>query len=123
MSPASRSVSSSHSHDRDPISSHSKGSVASSGDDDVDSLQSIHVGSLDRLASKRIGGFPNNRAPAFSKNSTRIFSPSSAPKRSFDSAIHQMVSRCLFHLITLFSVKYLPVIFFVNIPTIVTQHA
>ncbi|KAL3582665.1 hypothetical protein D5086_016997 [Populus alba] len=93
MSPGSRSVSSSHSHDRDPISSHSKGSVASSGDDDVDSLQSIHGGSLDRLASKRIGGFPNNRAPAFSKNSTRIFSPSSAPKRFSDSAIRQMDHR------------------------------
>ncbi|CAK7327408.1 unnamed protein product [Dovyalis caffra] len=93
MSPASRSVSSSHSHDRDRISSHSKGSVASSGDDDVDSLQSIHVGSLDRLTSKRIGGFPNNRAPAFSKNSTRVISPSSAPKRSFDSALRQMDHR------------------------------
>ncbi|KAF9677817.1 hypothetical protein SADUNF_Sadunf08G0147200 [Salix dunnii] len=92
-SPASRSVSSSYGHDRDRISSQSKGSVASSGDDDVDSLQSIHVGSLDRLASKRIGGFPNNRAPAFSKNSTRVFSPCSAPKRSFNSAIRQMDHR------------------------------
>ncbi|KAJ6725766.1 GASTRIC MUCIN-LIKE PROTEIN [Salix purpurea] len=90
VSPASRSVSSSHGHDRDRISSQSKGSVASSGDDDVDSLQSIHVSSLDRLALKRIGGFPNNRAPAFSKNSSRVFSPCSAPKRSFDSAIRQM---------------------------------
>ncbi|KDP26761.1 hypothetical protein JCGZ_17919 [Jatropha curcas] len=91
MSPtASRSVSSSHSQDRDRISSHSRGSVASSGDDDVDSLQSIHVGSLDRLASKRTGTFPNNRAVAFSKKSTRILSPSSAPKRSFDSALRQM---------------------------------
>ncbi|KAG5222394.1 flocculation protein [Salix suchowensis] len=93
VSPASRSVSSSHGHDRDRISSQSKGSVASSGDDDVDSLQSIHVGSLDRLALKRIGGFPNNRAPAFSKNSSRVFSPCSAPKRSFDSAIRQMDHR------------------------------
>ncbi|KAJ6721609.1 GASTRIC MUCIN-LIKE PROTEIN [Salix viminalis] len=93
MSPASRSVSSSHSHDRDRISSHSKGSVASSGDDDVDSLQSTYVGSLDRLASKRSGGFPNNRAPALSKNSTRVFSPSSAPKKSFDSALRQMDHR------------------------------
>ncbi|KAL3577915.1 hypothetical protein D5086_019419 [Populus alba] len=93
MSPASRSVSSSHSHDRDRISSHSKGSVASSGDDDVDSLQSTYVGSLDHLASKRTGGFPNNRAPAFSKNSARVFSPSSAPKKSFDSALRQMDHR------------------------------
>ncbi|KAJ4839397.1 hypothetical protein Tsubulata_016850 [Turnera subulata] len=90
MSPtASRSVSSSHSQERDRISSHSKGSVASSGDDDVDSLQSVHVGSLDRLAPKRIGPFPNNRAPQFSKKSGRIMSASSAPKKSFDSALRQ----------------------------------
>lgn len=95
MSPtASRSVSSSHSQDRDRISSHSRGSVASSGDDDVDSLQSVHVGSLDRLAPKRIGAFPNNRATALSKKSTRILSPSSAPKRCFDSALRQMVCHC-----------------------------
>ena len=92
MSPtASRSVSSSHSHDRDPFSSHSKGSIASSGDDDVDSIQSIHVGSLDRPTSRRVGSLSNNRAPALSKKSTKTASPSSAPKRSFDSAIRQMV--------------------------------
>ncbi|KAL5552503.1 hypothetical protein UlMin_039904 [Ulmus minor] len=94
MSPtASRSVSSSHSHDRDPFSSHSKGSVASSGDDDVDSLQSIHVGSLDRSTSRRVSAFSNNRAPAFSKKSLRMVSPSSAPKKSFDSALRQMDHR------------------------------
>ncbi|EEF47547.1 flocculation protein FLO11 [Ricinus communis] len=94
MSPtATRSVSSSQSQDRDRISSRSRGSVASSGDDDVDSLQSIHVGSLDKLASKKTGTFINNRAVAFSKKSTRILSPSSAPKRSFDSALRQMDHR------------------------------
>ncbi|CAN0929262.1 hypothetical protein LINGRAHAP2_LOCUS36968 [Linum grandiflorum] len=92
MSPiASRSASSSHSQDRDRVSSYSKGSVASSGDDDVDSVQSVHVGSLDR--SKRLGGFSSNKASAMAKKPARVFSPSSAPKRSFDSAIRQMDHR------------------------------
>ncbi|KAJ7961865.1 Proline-rich family protein [Quillaja saponaria] len=91
MSPtASRSGSSFYSHDRDQLSSHSKGSVASSGDDDVDSLQSIQVGSLDRLASRRIGPSPNNKALSFSKKSTKMVSSNSAPKRLFDSALRQM---------------------------------
>lgn len=91
MSPtASRSINSSHSHDRDRFSSHSKGSFASSGDDDMDSLQSIPIGGSDYSVSKRVGA--NNRAPAFSKKSARILSSSSAPKRSsFDSALRQMV--------------------------------
>ncbi|KAF2292854.1 hypothetical protein GH714_029384 [Hevea brasiliensis] len=79
--------------ERDRTSSHSRGSVASSGDDDLDSVQSIHVGSLDRLASKTTDTFSNNRAVAFSKKSTRIISPSSAPKRSFGSALRQMDHR------------------------------
>ncbi|XP_027336443.1 serine/arginine repetitive matrix protein 2-like [Abrus precatorius] len=91
MSPtASRSSSSFHSHERDQFSSRSKGSVASSGDDDLDSLQSIAVGSLDRLSSRRSGSFSTNRTPTISKKSPRMVSPSSAPKRSFDSAIRQM---------------------------------
>ncbi|ESR51345.1 hypothetical protein CICLE_v10030548mg [Citrus x clementina] len=95
MSPtASRSISSSHSHDRDRFSSHSKGSFASSGDDDMDSLQSIPIGGSDYSVSKRVGAYPNNRAPAFSKKSPRILSSSSAPKRSsFDSALRQMDNR------------------------------
>ncbi|XP_061989670.1 uncharacterized protein LOC133708227 [Rosa rugosa] len=94
MSPtASRSVSSSHSHDRDPFSSQSKGSIASSGDDDLDSLQSLPVGSLDRSTPKRVSAFSNNRAVAFSKKSAKLVSSSSAPKRSFDSAIRQMDHR------------------------------
>ncbi|KAJ1410607.1 hypothetical protein SESBI_21773 [Sesbania bispinosa] len=91
MSPtASRSSSSFQSHDRDQFSSRSKGSVASSGDDDLDSLQSIPVGSLDRLSSRKGGSFSTNKTPAISKKSTRMVSPNSAPKRSFDSAIRQM---------------------------------
>ncbi|PON82794.1 RUN/FYVE domain protein [Trema orientale] len=94
MSPtASRSVSSSHSHERDPFSSQSKGSIASSGDDDVDSIQSMHVGSLDRSTTRRVATFSNNRAPTLSKKSAKIASPSSAPKRSFDSALRQMDHR------------------------------
>ncbi|XP_021809619.1 uncharacterized protein LOC110753116 isoform X2 [Prunus avium] len=94
MSPtASRSVSSSHSHDRDPFSSHSKCSIASSGDDDVDSLQSLPVGSLDRSTSRRVAAFSNNRAVAFSKRPAKMVSSSSAPKRSFDSALRQMDHR------------------------------
>ncbi|MED6220013.1 hypothetical protein PIB30_041091, partial [Stylosanthes scabra] len=89
MSPtASWSSSSLLSQDRDQFSSHSKGSVASSGDDDVDSLQSIQVGSLDRPSSIR-GGSPSNvKYP--SKKSSRMLSTNSAPKRSFDSVLQQM---------------------------------
>ncbi|KAK7359411.1 hypothetical protein VNO77_01371 [Canavalia gladiata] len=91
MSPtASRSSSYCHSHDRDQFSSRSKGSVVSSGDDDLDSLQSMTVGSLDRLSSRRGGSFSNSKSPSISKKSARMISPSSAPKRSFDSAIRQM---------------------------------
>lgn len=91
MSPTpSRSSSSIQSHDRDPFSSRSKGSIASSGDDDLDSLQSIPVGSLDRLSSRRDGSFSINRTPAMSRKSPRTASPNSAPKKSFDSAFRQM---------------------------------
>ncbi|KAI9080876.1 hypothetical protein K1719_037185 [Acacia pycnantha] len=91
MSPtASRSSSSFQSHDRDQFSSRSKGSIASSGDDDTDSIQSIQVGSLDRLSSRRSGTFINSRSPAISKKAPKTASPNSAPKRSFDFALRQM---------------------------------
>ncbi|KAE9607982.1 hypothetical protein Lal_00003514 [Lupinus albus] len=94
MSPtASRSSSSFRSHDRDQFSSRSKGSVASSCDDDVDSIQSKPVGSLDRQGSIRSGSLSTNRTPNFSKKPARMASPSSAPKRLFDSAIRQMDRR------------------------------
>ncbi|KAK6242231.1 hypothetical protein SCA6_007620 [Theobroma cacao] len=94
MSPtASRSASSSRSHDRDQFSSYSKGSVASSGDDDVDSLQSIPLGGSRHSVARRLGPFPNNKAPTFNKKSARVLSPSSAPKRSFDSALRQVDNR------------------------------
>lgn len=96
MSPTtSRSVSSSHSHERDRFSSHSKASVASSGDDDVDSIMSIPMSGSDFSMSKKVGAFPNNRAQGFSKKSPKVLS-SSAPKRSFDSALRQMVFYLLY---------------------------
>ncbi|XP_057949512.1 uncharacterized protein LOC131144706 [Malania oleifera] len=90
---ASRSISSSHSHDRDRVISHSKGSVASSGDDDLDSPQSIPLGCSDGSASKRVGAFSNNRALPFSKKPYRTLSSSSAPKRSLDSTVRNMDQR------------------------------
>ncbi|TYH25307.1 hypothetical protein ES288_A03G158100v1 [Gossypium darwinii] len=94
MSPtASRSASSSHSHDRDQFSSYSKGSVASSGDDDVDPIHSIPLGGSTNSVSRRVGAFPSNKGPTFNKKSARVLSPSSAPKRSFDSALRQMDHR------------------------------
>ncbi|KAL0447224.1 UNVERIFIED_CONTAM: hypothetical protein Slati_1850300 [Sesamum latifolium] len=84
MSPtASRCVSSSHSHEGDPFSSHRKGSVASCGDDDVDSLQLTPVSSLDLSASRSTAPYPSNSTMSFSKKPMKILS-SSAPKRSFD---------------------------------------
>lgn len=87
-----------HSHDRDRFSTRSKGSVASSGDDDLDSLHSIPVGSLDKLTSRRDGSSSTSRTPAISKKSPRMVSPNSAPKKSFDSAFRQMVFCHLIHL-------------------------
>ncbi|KAH9622005.1 hypothetical protein KSS87_020063 [Heliosperma pusillum] len=88
MSPtASRSINSAHSQERDRLSSHNKGSIASSGDDDADSFQSdpdsVHERSMSR---KGVSGRPL----AFPKKITKTISPSSAPKRSFDSAMRQM---------------------------------
>ncbi|KAM3303822.1 putative protein isoform X1 [Capsicum chacoense] len=94
MSPtASRSVSSSHSHDRDHFSAHSKGSVASSGDDDIDSLQSIPVSRSDRSGRRSINGFQNKKPLGLSKKPKRVLSSISAPNRSFDMAIRQMDHR------------------------------
>ncbi|KAL8121350.1 uncharacterized protein LOC141659032 [Apium graveolens] len=94
MSPTTtRSIGSSHSHDRDRFSSRSKGSIASSGDDDADSLLSIPIGSSEQLSTRRMGSSPNKRAPAFSKKLYRTVASSSAPKRSFDLALRQMDHR------------------------------
>lgn len=93
MSPtASGSASSSHSHERDHLSTYSRGSRASSGDDDVDSLQSSSVGISTGLAARKIG-VGNNKTMSFTKKPSRTISSSSAPKRSFDSALRQMDQR------------------------------
>ncbi|KAI3733383.1 hypothetical protein L6452_12826 [Arctium lappa] len=89
---ASRSISSSHSHDRDRLSSRSKGSVASSADDEVESLPSITVDVPERSNSRKVSGFRNNKA-LFSQKPSRPISSSSAPKRSFDLALRQMDHR------------------------------
>ncbi|KAL1550431.1 hypothetical protein AAHA92_18392 [Salvia divinorum] len=90
MSPtASRSVGSSHSRERDQFSSYSRGSVASSGDDDVDSLQSVRISISDRSVPRIIGTSPKNKTAGLSKKPTKTLS-NSAPKRSFDLALRQM---------------------------------
>ncbi|XP_058093893.1 uncharacterized protein LOC131239953 isoform X2 [Magnolia sinica] len=91
MSPtASRSASSSYSYDRDLFSSQSKGSVASSGDDDMDSLQSVIVGRSNHPTARKNEAFSNSRSVAFSKKPTRSLPSSCAPKRYIDSAVRQM---------------------------------
>lgn len=94
MSPtATRSISSSHSRERDRLSSHShsKGSIASSGDDDADSLQTTPLSVSERpMSRKGVSGFSSGRPVAYSKKPTKTMSPSSAPKRSFDSAMRQV---------------------------------
>ncbi|XP_051133318.1 uncharacterized protein PB18E9.04c-like isoform X2 [Andrographis paniculata] len=89
MSPtASRSVSSSHSHEMEKFRTYSRGSVVSSFDDEVDSLHSIPVSSSECSAPRSSGSFQNNRAVGFSKKPAKV--SSSAPKRSFDLALRQM---------------------------------
>ncbi|KAL7587550.1 hypothetical protein Lser_V15G41005 [Lactuca serriola] len=97
MSPTPRSISSSHSHDRDRFSPRSKGSIASSADDDVEieSLPSVFVVDVSqRLNSRKLGGFQNNshnnNKASFSQKTNRTVSSISAPKRSFDMALRQM---------------------------------
>ncbi|XP_020253393.1 uncharacterized protein LOC109830528 isoform X2 [Asparagus officinalis] len=92
MSPtASRSTNSSYSNDRDLFSSYSKGSVVSSGDDDMDSLHSMVISSS--LPARRNGMSVNSRPMAFSKKPSRPSPSNSVPKRSFESAIRQMDQR------------------------------
>ncbi|KAK1425914.1 hypothetical protein QVD17_21277 [Tagetes erecta] len=99
-SPASRSSrqSMSPTASKSISSSHSKGSVGSSADDDLESFSSV-VGATQRLNSKRVGGFQVNNNSSkmphqqFSRKPSRTVSSSSAPKRSFDSALRQMDHR------------------------------
>ncbi|GAB4840573.1 hypothetical protein Ancab_021343 [Ancistrocladus abbreviatus] len=92
MSPtASRSISLSHSHERDRLGSHSKGSIASSGEDDADSFQSIPISSSEGSVPRRVvSGFLSNRPLAYSKKATKTLSQTTTSKRSFDSTMRQM---------------------------------
>ncbi|KAI7748722.1 hypothetical protein M8C21_022262 [Ambrosia artemisiifolia] len=99
-SPASRSSrqSMSPTASRSISSSHSKGSVGSSADDDMESFSSVVVsGGTQRLNSRRVGGLQinNKKKPhqQFSKKPNNMVSSSSAPKRSFDLALRQMDHR------------------------------
>ncbi|KAI3919525.1 hypothetical protein MKX01_018348 [Papaver californicum] len=90
MSPtASRSANSAYSYDRDRHSTQSKGSFGSSGDDDVDSLYSTNLSISEQSVSKKVGSLPNSKV-VFSNRPSRTSASSSAPKRSFDSALRQM---------------------------------
>lgn len=92
MSPVgSRSTTALHSHERDRFSTYSKGSVASSGDDDVDSLYSVGIETSSSPSSGQNGVIGNSRAIPFSKKPVRTPSASSIPKRSYDSALRQVV--------------------------------
>ncbi|XP_039133372.1 uncharacterized protein LOC120270435 [Dioscorea cayenensis subsp. rotundata] len=91
MSPVgSRSTTALHSHERDRFSTYSKGSVASSGDDDVDSLYSVGIETSSSPSSGQNGVIGNSRAIPFSKKPVRTPSASSIPKRSYDSALRQV---------------------------------
>lgn len=97
MSPTpTRRASSSHSIERDRLSTHSKASATSSGDDDMDSMQSISIGYSSSPALKKSLAVMKTRSIASSKKLSKNFSPISAPKRSFDSAVWLMVSVLLF---------------------------
>ncbi|GJN13462.1 hypothetical protein PR202_gb00169 [Eleusine coracana subsp. coracana] len=94
MSPTpSRRASSSHSIERDRMSSYSKASATSSGEDDLDSMQSIPISYSSSPAVRKSLAVMKTRTIAASKNLSKSFSPSSAPKRSFDSAVWLMDHR------------------------------
>ncbi|KAI4988655.1 hypothetical protein ZWY2020_035895 [Hordeum vulgare] len=94
MSPTpTRRASSSHSIERDRLSTHSKASATSSGDDDLDSMQSISIGYSSSPAVKKSLAVMKTRSIASSKKLSKNFSPISAPKWSFDSAVWLMDHR------------------------------
>jgi hypothetical protein len=106
MSPTpSRRACSSHSIERDRMSSYSKASATSSGEDDLDSMQSIPISYSSSPSVKKSLAVMKTRSIAASKNLSKSFSPSSVPKRSFDSAVWLMVSIPVlsYHSIEIFS--------------------
>ncbi|TVU51547.1 hypothetical protein EJB05_02982 [Eragrostis curvula] len=94
MSPTpSRRASSSHSNDRDRFSSYSKASATSSAEDDLDSMQSVPISYSSSPAVRKNLTAMKTRTMTSSKKLSKSFSPSSAPKRSFDSAVWLMDHR------------------------------
>ncbi|CAL4911039.1 unnamed protein product [Urochloa decumbens] len=94
MSPTpSRRASSSHSNDRDGFSSYSKASATSSAEDDLESTQSIPINYSSSPAVRKNLSVMKPRTIASPKKPSKSFSPSSAPKRSFDSAVWLMDHR------------------------------
>jgi hypothetical protein len=93
MSPTPpRRASSSHSIERDRMSSYSKASATSSGEDDLDSMQSVPISYSSSPVVKKSLVVMKTRTMAPSKNLSKNFTPSSVPKRTFDSALWLMVS-------------------------------
>ncbi|XP_020571915.1 uncharacterized protein LOC110018813 isoform X2 [Phalaenopsis equestris] len=94
MSPtSSRSISSSHSEERDHFSSYSKGSMAYSGDDDEEFLHSITVGISRCNLPRKDGVLTNNKAMSFSRKPSRALPSNSVPKRSFNSSLRLVDQR------------------------------
>ncbi|XP_066359891.1 uncharacterized protein [Miscanthus floridulus] len=92
MSPTpSRRASSSHSNDR--FSSYSKASATSSAEDDLESMQSVPISYSSSPALRKNLSVMKSRTIASPKKPSKSFSPSSAPKRSFDSAVWLMDRR------------------------------
>ncbi|KAF0888681.1 hypothetical protein E2562_016478 [Oryza meyeriana var. granulata] len=88
-----RRASSSHSIEQDRLSSYSKASATSSGEDDLDSMQSVPVAYSSSPAVKKSLSMMKTRTIASSKKPSTTFSTSSVPKRSFDSAVWLMDHR------------------------------
>lgn len=90
---SSRSISSSHSQERDHFSSCSKGSIANSGDDDEESMHSIVTGISRSTPPRKDGALTYNNAMPFSRKPSRASQSNSVPKRSFDSSLRLMDQR------------------------------
>ncbi|CAM0949992.1 unnamed protein product [Alopecurus aequalis] len=91
----SRRASSSGSNERGRFSSYGKASATSSGDDDLDCVQSVPVpvGYDSSPAVKRSLSVMKTKTLASSKKLSKSFSPNSAPKRIFDSSVWLMDHR------------------------------
>ncbi|OEL35868.1 hypothetical protein BAE44_0003114, partial [Dichanthelium oligosanthes] len=94
MSPTpSRRASSCHSNDRDRFGSYSKASATCSAKDDLESMQSIPNSYSSSPTVRKNLPVMKSRTITSPKKPSKIFYPSSAPKRSFDSAVWLMDQR------------------------------